>query len=297
MLKKEISGIVAYTITPFSSSSGEVSLSVLGSVIERLIDAEVDAITALGSAGECVYLEDREWELVAKRSIEIVDNRVPVIIGISELTTKKAIQKAIFAEDNGADAIMLAPLKYYDLTEDEIYSYFSSVSDAISIPIMVYNNPATCGIDMTVEFIFSMVEGIENVSMVKESSACINKLHKLQDLCGGSADIFIGCNYMAMEALALGFTGWCTVAPNLINNVPQTILSMIKNNELAQAKQLFLQYKPLLTFIVANGLARTIKAGLELKGIPAGAAREPIKPLSDADVGILAVLLSDSKST
>lgn len=297
MVPKEISGIIAYTVTPFTSSSGEVNLPVLGNVIERLIHAEVNAITTLGSAGECVYLDDREWESVAKKSIEIVDNRVPIIIGISELTTKKAIQKAIFAEDNGADAIMLAPMKYYELTEDEIYNYFLSVSDAISIPIMVYNNPATCGIDMSPEFILSMIQGIENVSMVKDSSPCINKLHKLQDLCGGTASIFIGCNYLALEALELGFSGWCTVAPNLINNVPQTIFNMIKNNEPVPARQLFSQYEPLLTFIVDKGLARTVKAGLELKGISAGTARNPIKPLFDTDIETLAALLFDGKST
>jgi 4-hydroxy-tetrahydrodipicolinate synthase len=90
----------------------------------------------------------------------------------------------------------------------------------------------------------------------------------------------------------LGIAGWCTAAPNLINSVPQQIFRAVHQDDLEQARSLFLKYKTLLTFISEKGLARTVKAGLELQGISAGIPRKPIQPLADTDVETLAMLLS-----
>lgn len=290
---KEILGIIAYTVTPFNCSGG-VNLSVLDNITENLINSGANAITALGSVGECVYLDDSEWQVVAKRSIEIVNKRMPIIIGISELSTSKASQKAIFAENQGADAIMLAPLKYYGLSEDEIYTYFSSVSDAVSIPVMLYNNPATSGIDMSSTFILSMVEGIKNICMVKDSSTDIRKIKELQSLRRETTSIFVGCNYLALDAMELGVAGWCTATPNLIGAGAQEIFNAVQQGSIEKARYLFSQNKALLKFLVEKGLARTVKAGLELKGVPAGKPRSPLRPLSTMDYDVLAMLLLDS---
>ncbi|PHS23311.1 MAG: dihydrodipicolinate synthase family protein [Methylophaga sp.] len=288
-----ISGVVGYTVTPFDVNSGAIDVHALHESTEYLLNSGVNAIAALGCAGECTYLDDNEWKIVAEQSIRIVDKRVPIIIGISELTINKAVQKAVFAEDKGADVIMLAPLKHDAITDLEIYTYFSSVSDAITIPIMVYNNPAICGVDMSAEFILSMLQNIENICMIKDSAADINRIHKLQELSSPAFSIFTGCNYLALEALKSGLAGWCTAAPNLINNVPQKIFNAVKQNNLAEAERLFSKHKSLLKFIVEKGLARSVKAGLELKGISVGKPREPVRPLSNVDIEILGALLFD----
>ena len=176
MTAKEISGIVAYTVTPFTAESDTVDVDVLEQIIDNLIVTGANAIATLGSAGECAYLDDDEWALVASHTVDYVDNRVPVIVGISELTTKKAVERAVFANKIGADAIMVSPFSYYRLSEDEIFDHYAAISDAISIPIMIYNNPATCGVDMSPEFMLSMVEKIENATMIKESTGDIQRM-------------------------------------------------------------------------------------------------------------------------
>lgn len=109
-------------------------------------------------------------EEVAFVSIHQVAKRVPTVVGISELTTHNAIRRAKFAEQVGADAVMVLPISYWKLSEREVFQHYAAIAQAISIPIMVYNNPATSGIDLSPELIARMVKEIDNVTMVKEST-------------------------------------------------------------------------------------------------------------------------------
>ncbi|HDY85607.1 hypothetical protein LCGC14_0625260 [marine sediment metagenome] len=280
MANTVFSGIIAYTITPFTLDE-QINIDVLHALIDKLIDAGVDAIAALGSAGEGVYLDDDEWHFVASETIKQVKGRVPVIIGIAELTTKKAISRAMFAQKLGADAIMVSPFSYYRLSEDEIYDHYAAISDAVSLPIMVYNNPATCGIDMSPEFMLSMIETIDNATMIKESTGDIQRMRTIHRLSQGRVPFFNGCNYIALDALHAGAVGWCTAAPCLIGDLAKQLFDSVQHGEPEKAKTLFEHQLPLLEFIVNGGLASTVKAGLEIRGLAAGVARRPLKPLSE----------------
>lgn len=291
MMTKQLSGIIAYTITPYSTPDEQINLGVLFSLIDDLIASGVDAIAALGTAGEGAYLDDDEWALVASQTIKHVNGRVPVVIGIAELTTKKAVDRAVFSKEIGADAIMVSPFSYYRLSEDEIYDHYAAISAAVSLPIMIYNNPATCGVDMSPEFMLSMVENIENATMIKESSGDIQRMRSIHRLSKGTVPFFNGCNYIALDAINAGATGWCTAAPCLIGDLPKQLFTTVKQGESKKAKALFEHQLPLLEFIVNGGLASTVKAGLEMKGLHAGVARRPLKPLTDEKKQILENIL------
>ena len=134
-----LKGIIAYPVTPFSADGG-VDLKTLEALIERLIADGVHAIAPLGSTGESAYLSDAEWEAVATASIRAVRRRVPTVVGISDLTTAGAVRRAR-AEQAGADAVMVLPVSYWKLANDEIVAHYRAIGAAIGIPIMLYNNP------------------------------------------------------------------------------------------------------------------------------------------------------------
>lgn len=187
MSNSTLSGIIAYPVTPFNKTGEKLDLGMLGTVIDDLIENGADALATLGSAGEGAYLNEQEWQEVATYSVKHVAGRVPVVIGISELTTANAVTRATFAQSIGAHSIMVAPQSYYKLSEIEIFQHYLAISNAIDIPIMLYNNPATSGIDMSPEFMLSMVEGIENVRMIKESTGDIQRMHHIHRLSQGKA--------------------------------------------------------------------------------------------------------------
>jgi len=276
-----LSGIIGYPITPFSQDNTSIDLKKLGNVIDILLDAKVDAIAALGSAGEAAYLSETEWKQVADYTVKHINGKIPVVIGIAELTTEQAIKYAKYADEIGADMIMLSPFSYYKLSEEEIYSHYESVSNATQLPIMIYNNPATCGVDMSPAFMLKMINGIKNASMIKESTGDIQRMHKIYKLSKGKVPFFNGCNHMALEALNAGASGWCTAAPCLIGDQPKQLFDAVKEGNSEKAKALFYQQYEFLEFIVTSGLAAAVKSGLALQGNEVGGPRKPLLPLNE----------------
>jgi len=275
-MTNQFHGIIGYTITPFSADGEQLDLPALGQSIDRLIAGGSHAIAPLGSTGEGAYLGDSEWQQVAQYSLERIAKRVPSIVSVSDLTTAGAVRRARFAQQHGADAVMVLPAAYWKLSEAEILQHYRAIGAAIDIPIMLYNNPATSGTDMPVELILRIVREVDNVTMVKESTGDIQRMHKLQLLGEGQVPFYNGCNPLALEAFVAGATGWCTAAANLIPELNLRLYQAVQNGELEQAKALFYRQLPLLDFILKGGLPATIKAGLEMTGLPVGEPRRPV---------------------
>jgi 4-hydroxy-tetrahydrodipicolinate synthase len=286
-------GIIAYPVTPFSEASGEVDTHALTQSIERLIADGVHAIAPLGSTGESAYLSDAEWDQVADESLRAVRKRVPVVVGISDLTTANAVRRARFAERAGADAVMVLPISYWKLSEQEIFEHYAAIAGSVGIPIMVYNNPATSGIDLTPQLIARLVREIDNVTMVKESTGDIQRMHALYRASNGAIPFYNGSNPLALEALCAGAAGWCTAAPNLIPKLTLDLFAAVQKGALEEARKLFYKQLPVLEFILKGGLPTTIKAGLRVQGFDAGIPRAPLKPLADSEVKRLETLLSE----
>ena len=293
----KLEGIIAYPITPFKAESQEIDFDALTITLNALLEHQCDAIAPLGSAGESAYLSWQEWQQVAEKSIEVVNHRVPVILGISELTTTMAIQKAKKAEELGADVIMVMPISYWKLTDQEIYDYYQQIAAATKLPMMVYNNPATSGVDMSPELIAKMFQEIENICMVKDSTGDIQRMHKFHELTQGKLPFYNGCNPLALEAFCAGASGWCTVAPNLLGKLPNQLYQAAKNGDLALAQSLFYKQLPLLRFIVQGGLPKTIKAGLNELGFSVGDPRKPLQKANPSEVNQLKSLMKMAMAT
>jgi 4-hydroxy-tetrahydrodipicolinate synthase len=287
-----IDGIIAYPVTPYSETGG-IDTARLAELVERLITGRVHAIAPLGSTGELAYLDEPEFDAVVDTTIDTVAERVPVIVGVSDVTTAKTIRRAEYAQQAGADAVMILPVSYWTLSEREIVQHYRSISEAISIPIMAYNNPATSGLDMLPELLVAMFESIENVTMVKESTGDLTRMQRITELSGGNLPFYNGSNPLVLDALKAGASGWCTAAPNLRPQACIDLYNAVQSDDLENAQILYDNLKPLLEFIVAGGLASTVKAGLDLLGFPIGDPRAPLLPLDEQSRAELLLLLSD----
>ncbi|QJI27721.1 dihydrodipicolinate synthase family protein [Pseudomonas sp. ADAK18] len=292
MSSPSIHGIIGYTITPFSAGGERLDLDALGRSIDRLIDGGVHAIAPLGSTGEGAYLNDAEWDEVSAYSLQKVAKRVPTIVSVSDLTTAKAVRRARFAEAHGADVVMVLPTSYWKLSEAEILAHYAAIGDSVGVPIMLYNNPATSGTDMSVDLILRILKQVDNVTMVKESTGDIQRMHQLHRLSDGQVPFYNGCNPLALEAFAAGAKGWCTAAANLIPQLNLDLYQAVLANDLTKARELFYRQLPFLDFILKGGLPATIKAGLRLTGLEAGDPRLPVFPLAEAGCTQLSELLA-----
>lgn len=275
-------GIIAYPITPFDANE-KVDILLYKQLVERLIVSGSHGIAPLGSTGVMPYLNDQEKEAITEATIEQVKGRVPILVGVSNLTTERTIYHAKFAEKAGATAVMIIPMSYWKLSDDEIVKHYDAVAKQISIPIMAYNNPATAGVDMSPKLLKRILE-IPNVTMIKESTGDVQRMHYLKKELGDSVAFYNGSNPLALSAFAAGATGWCTAAPNLIPEQNIALYNAIQNNDLEEAQKIFYKQIDLLRFIVEKGLPRAIKSGLQLKGIEGGHLRKPLQPLTENEI-------------
>src|SRR5690349_17523853 len=119
-----IHGIIAYPITPFTTDGHNVDTETLAAVVEQLVCTGAHAIAPLGSTGESAYLTEAEFDAVVDTTVATVGGRVPVIVGASDLTTANTIRRARYAQQAGADAVMVLPISYWKLDEREIFQHY-----------------------------------------------------------------------------------------------------------------------------------------------------------------------------
>lgn len=287
-------GIIAYPITPFNTQE-QVDLPLFKKLVERLVTSGSHGIAPLGSTGVMPYLNDEEKEAITEATIQQVAGRLPIVTGVSNLTTERTIYHAKFAEKAGSTAVMIIPMSYWKLTDNEIFSHYEAVAKSISIPIMAYNNPATGGVDMSPTLLKKLLE-IPNVTMIKESSGDLQRMHTLRRDLGEDVAFFNGSNPLALGAFAAGALGWCTAAANLIPELNTGLYDAIQKNDLHTAQNVFYKQLNLLKYILAKGLPRAIKSGLEILGEDGGELRGPLKPLNSQEVTELATLLNALKA-
>ncbi|UZT98641.1 dihydrodipicolinate synthase family protein [Chryseobacterium fluminis] len=286
-------GVIAYPITPLDANE-KVNIPLFKKLLERLVVSGSHGIAPLGSTGVLPYLTDEEKEAITEATVQQVAGRVPTLVGVSNLTTEKTIYHAQFAEKAGATAVMIIPMSYWKLTDDEILQHYDAVASKISIPIMAYNNPATGGVDMSAALLKRLLE-IPNVTMIKESTGDIQRMHYLRKELGEEVAFYNGSNPLALAAFSAGAAGWCTAAPNLIPELNIGLYNAVQNNDLETARNIFYQQVDLLNFIVAKGLPRAIKAGLNILGEDGGQLRSPLKPLSESETMELKDILTKTR--
>ncbi|REA56130.1 dihydrodipicolinate synthase family protein [Dyadobacter luteus] len=288
-----LKGIIAYPITPFDQNE-QVDLVLFKKLTERLVLSGSHAIAPLGSTGVLPYLNDAEKQAITEACIQQVADRIPTLVGVSNLTTERTIYHAKFAEKAGATAVMIIPMSYWKLTDNEIVRHYDAVASKISIPIMAYNNPATGGVDMSPTLLKRLLE-IPNVTMIKESTGDVQRMHLLKRELGEDVAFYNGSNPLALAAFAAGANGWCTAAPNLIPELNLSLYEAVQNNDFGSAQNLFLQQLDLLRFIVNKGLPRAIQAGLNILGEEGGHLRAPLQPLANQEISELNRILREQE--
>ncbi len=287
-------GVYPFLATPFTDDAEQqVDAARLHSHIDELIVAgKVHGITALGSTGEFALMSEAERQLVAETTIDAVRKRVPAVIGTAAISTKVAVALSKHAERAGADAIIVNPQSYWLPTEDELFDHYGAIARAVSIPVMVYNNPGTTKIDMSPKFIARLNREFSHFISVKESSGDIRRVQNILELTDGKMSVSIGHQSLGLAAFATGATGWTTGIANTIPGLCVAVFEeAVNRRNFDKARQLFNRILPLCDFYAEKSLCRSVKAAAEIMDKPLGPPRLPLQRLTQADYQTLRELL------
>jgi 4-hydroxy-tetrahydrodipicolinate synthase len=289
---KTFKGLMTPMITVFDKND-KVSKPGMIDQINFLIENGVDMIFPCGSTGEFSKLSIDERKNVLKIVVDEVNNKVPVFAGTAADSTKETIMHSKYAEDIGADGVVIVPSFYSKIREEGVYAHFKAISEKINIPIMIYNNPARSLIDVKPELISKLFEE-GYVSYVKESSADVrrcSKLLKLSDKLG----IFVGIDSVAVEALSMGASGWVSSSSNVIPRECSDIYDAVTTGDIEKAKKIFYRIYSFLEIVESGLLIGVCKGGLKLKNRDVGIPRMPILPLNASQTKSLKTTMENAR--
>jgi len=273
---KMFRGTYTVMITPFTPAS-DVDVEALRGFVDWQIEQGIHGLIPLGSTGEFLSLDDDEKVLVAETVIRQAAGRVPVLIGTGAEDTREVVRLSRRAERMGADGVMIIPPFYSTPTDDEIVHHYKTAADAISLPIMVYNNPATANVDLKPALVARLAE-IDNCLYIKESTLEITRVRDIIRLCGDRMTVFGGI--LGFESFVEGAQGWVAVASNVAPHAMARIFSLVADEgAIDAARKLYLDYLPLIEFVGGQAYVAGTKALLSHMGFAAGIPRPPRLPL------------------
>ena len=178
-------------ITPFNED-GSVNYEEFGRIIDDQISGGSDAIIVCGTTGESSTMDHDEHIEVIKYCVEKVAGRVPVIAGSGSNCTREAINISKRAEEVGANGLLCVTPYYNKCTQEGLYQYYKAISDAVNIPIIMYNIPGRTGTTIQPETAVRIAKEVKNVVAIKEASGNISAVAKLAALADGCIDIYSG---------------------------------------------------------------------------------------------------------
>jgi 4-hydroxy-tetrahydrodipicolinate synthase len=280
MMSKTFRGTYTVMITPFDES-GAVDAQALASFTEWQIREGIHGLVPLGSTGEFLSLSTDEKTLVAETVIRVANGRVPVLIGTGAEDTREVVRASREAEQLGADGVMIIPPFYSTPTDDELYHHYKTVADAISIPIMVYNNPATANVDLKPPLVARLSQ-IEGCRYIKESTLEVTRVRDIMRLCGDRMTVFGGI--LGFESFAEGAQGWVAVPSNVAPGPFARLFTLVADEEkLGEGRALYLHWLPIVEAVFGQSYVGGTKSLLNHMGFPAGAPRPPRLPIPAAD--------------
>jgi 4-hydroxy-tetrahydrodipicolinate synthase len=284
----EFPGIIPAAITPFTADD-RVDVEALKTNLEALLDAGVGGIVATGTMGEAGQLSDDERRVVTAAVVEAAAGRVPVIAGVSAGSTAAARRNVAIAREAGASAVMCLPPLHYPGTLSELVSFYADVARD-GLPIMLYNNPAASGVDLTPEVIARIAAAVPDVVAVKECSGDARRIAQL--VSDTELEILVGGDDWALEGFATGATGWVSGVANVAPADCVALQEHVAAGRLAEARAVYARLLPLARLDMTPHLVQYFKGAMDAAGLRGGPCRGPRGPLDDEQQATLGAAMA-----
>lgn len=292
-------GLSAFPITPFNHEG--IDFTAFEKLIANLTQAKVDSICAMGSTGLYPYLNRKELSRVAKVTVEMADS-IPVMAGIGSLRTLDVLKNAEAVQQAGVSAVLLAPMSYHRLNDNEVYSLFDKVTAELSVPLCVYENPGATNFTFSNE-LYAEICKLPNVAAIKlpgmpfETEAGEKKLSQLRDTLPSTVAIGVSADKFSAAGIASGCDLWLSVLGGLFPKTVQAMLLAAKTQTRIEALTASAKFDDLWQLFTRNrGGLRVMATAANILGYTEGnCLPEPLQPLAGDDKKQLELLLKKTQ--
>ena len=289
-------GVLLPITTPFRSE--HIDHDALRANLDRWTTTGIGGFVLLGSTGERVHLDEREYLDVIETAREVVPGSMAFIVGAGQQSTVGTIKEIASAAAAGADAVLVITPHFYRsaISQDVLVSYYRSVADAAPIPLLLYSMPPLTGIKIEPETIARLSEH-PNIVGVKDSSNDVAGFSETVRLCPADFAVMTGNGTVFLDALQAGATGAILAVGCVVPEICVEILRAFKTGDLERAAMLQSKLTPLAAAVTTRFGIGGLKAALDLAGYRGGSVRAPLQPPDETARTEIATLLESAKTS
>jgi 4-hydroxy-tetrahydrodipicolinate synthase len=275
----EIRGIIPPVATPMQANE-DLDLPRLRWFLDHLIASGVHGIFVLGTNSEFYAMDDCEKQEVIATAVAHVRKRVPVFAGTGAESTREAVRLTRMAEREGVDAVSVITPYFVSPSQQEIYDHYRRVAENTALPVLLYNNPATCGgVKIDVETVARLAQ-IPNILAIKDSSGDLQNTNELVRVVPDRFAVMQGRDTLIYPSLIFGARGSVPATANICPALVVEIYEAFQRGDHAAAKAAQLRLNPVRMSLTLGTAPGGVKAALALLGMSLGPCRSPVAPLS-----------------
>jgi 4-hydroxy-tetrahydrodipicolinate synthase len=274
-------GTFTALVTPFQNA--DVDLAAFEKLIEAQIAAGITGIVAVGTTGESPTLTHEEKEELIARAVKVANGRCQVLAGTGSNSTRDATEMTKFAEKAHADGALLVAPYYNKPSQEGLFRHFKAISDATSLPVMLYNIPGRCSVDVLPETVVRLAENCRNVVCIKEASGSVERVGELRRRLPDGFTILSGDDSLTLPFMSVGAVGVVSVASNLFPAEVCTLVRAGESGDLKSAATLHRKLLPLFKDLFIEPNPVPVKTALGWRGVMSGEVRLPLCEMGEAN--------------
>jgi len=272
-------------VTPFTERD-EVNHDVLRRLVNFHAENRSNGILLMGSTGEAILLSKDEREKIIDTVIDEASGKVPVMVGVAAVSTRDTLENARYAREAGADCGLMVQPPYIKPTQDALYHYFKDVADAVDLPLVIYNNPERCGVNVEPETIARLAQH-PNIVAIKEAGPNPYGVMRTVELTRGDFNVLCcDCAFYALIPVVMssGGKGTSNVTGSLCPREMAKISKPWENYEdVVTMREYLYRYLPLIRMMYSESNPVPLKWALNQVGANVGKPRKPLLELSEAN--------------
>ena len=277
-------GVMPALVSPLDANE-KINVPVLNQLITDLLAKGADGFYLCGATGEGIAIDPEQRMVLAEEAIKTVGGRKPCIVQVASGNFEDAIRLAKHAEKVGAAAISATPPLFFSYDKDDVYNYYKKLADAVSIPMMIYYNPAA-GFHINADIAAKMFE-IDNVTAIKWTSSDYYQMMRLRDLTKGEMNIINGPDEMLLMGLSAGADGGIGTTYNFMFDIIRGIYDNFIKGDLEAAREYQTRAIRIISVLLSYKIIPAAKAVLEAQGYAVGNATFPMKRYSDVEKAVI----------
>ena len=270
-------GVFVAVVTPFKN--GEIDEEALRGLIDFQIAGGVDGIVPCGTTGESATLNHEEHDQVIRIAVDACKGKASVLAGTGSNSTQEAIQLSRNAKNAGADGLLQITPYYNKPNQEGLYHHFSSIADAVDLPIVLYNVPSRTSVNMVPETVVRLAK-IKNIVGTKEASGSLQAISKIIDNCGKDFTVLSGDDPLLWPILAIGGKGVISVTANILPAKVAALCKAAAIGDIAEARSLHYELMDINDSLFIDTNPIPVKAALHLMGKIENELRGPLIELS-----------------